>query len=117
MGLRNLGERLQIAALIDTNAAAFHYQTADGIFGDWYSLASRWMMKDRLDSDAPRAALIYAAMSMAHNDSMVAYWDAKYTYWAIRPFQLDPDVKTLFATPNHPSYPAATDAVRQRSRW
>jgi hypothetical protein len=65
------------------------------------------MMEDRLDSDAPRAALIYAAMSMAHNDSMVACWDAKYTYWAIRPFQLDPDVKTLFATPNHPSFPAA----------
>ena len=38
---------------------------------------------------------------------MVACWDAKYAYWAIRPFQLDPDVKTLFATPNHPSYPAA----------
>jgi hypothetical protein len=29
------------------------------------------------------------------------------TYWAIRPFQLDPDVKPLFTTPNHPSYPAA----------
>ena len=25
----------------------------------------------------------------------------------IRPFQLDPDVKPLFPTPNHPSYPAA----------
>lgn len=38
---------------------------------------------------------------------MVACWDGKYTYWAIRPFQLDPDVRTLFPTPNHPSYPAA----------
>ena len=33
--------------------------------------------------------------------------DRKYTYWAIRPFQLDPEVKPVFATPNHPSYPAA----------
>ena len=57
----------------------------------WYPLASLWMMEDRLDSDVPRAALIYAAMSMAHNDSMVACWDAKYAYWAIRPFQLDPE--------------------------
>ena len=38
---------------------------------------------------------------------MVACWDGKYTHWAIRPFQLDPEVKTLFPTPNHPSYPAA----------
>jgi membrane-associated phospholipid phosphatase len=102
-----LAEIKNFKRTFDTNATAFHYQTADGIFGDWYSLASLWMMEDRLDSDAPRAALIYAAMSMAHNDSMVACWDAKYTYWAIRPFQLDSDVKTLFATPNHPSYPAA----------
>jgi len=28
-----------------------------------------------------------------------------YTYWAIRPFMLG--VTPLFATPNHPSYPAA----------
>jgi len=32
-------------------------------------------------------------------------WDAKYTYWAIRPFMLG--VTPLFATPNHPSHPAA----------
>lgn len=90
----------------DTNAAAFHYQTGDGMFRDWYKLAGLWMLEDRLD-DAPRAALIFAAMSMAHHDSMVACWDAKYTYWAIRPFQLDSEVVTLFQTPNHPSYPAA----------
>jgi membrane-associated phospholipid phosphatase len=44
---------------------------------------------------------------VAHYDAMVACWDAKYVYWAIRPFQLDPTLATLFATPNHPSYPAA----------
>jgi PAP2 superfamily len=40
-------------------------------------------------------------------DIGIGCWEAKYAYWAIRPFQLDPDVKPLFATPNHPSYPAA----------
>ena len=44
---------------------------------------------------------------MAGYDAGVACWDAKYTYWAIRPFMLDPTFKPLFATPNHPSYPAA----------
>jgi hypothetical protein len=39
-------------------------------------------------------------------DIGIGCWEAKYAYWAIRPFQLDPDVKPLFATPNHPSYPA-----------
>ena len=40
-------------------------------------------------------------------DAGIACWDGKYTYWAIRPYQLDPEVKPLFPTPNHPSYPAA----------
>jgi hypothetical protein len=37
----------------------------------------------------------------------VACFDAKYTNWAIRPVQLDPGFKPLFATPNRPSYPSA----------
>jgi hypothetical protein len=40
-------------------------------------------------------------------DAGIACRETKYAYWAIRPFQLDPDVKPVFATPNHPSYPAA----------
>ena len=40
-------------------------------------------------------------------DAGIGCWDGKYTYLAIRPFQLDPEVKPLFPTPNHPSYPAA----------
>lgn len=46
-------------------------------------------------------------MGVAHFDSVIACWDSKYTYWAIRPIQLDPTMTTLFATPNHPSYPSA----------
>jgi membrane-associated phospholipid phosphatase len=92
---------------LDTNAKAIYAQTGDWIFAVWYGLATRWLMEDKLDDDAPRAARIYAVMSMAHHDAMVACWEAKYTYWAIRPFQLDPETKPLFPTPNHPSYPAA----------
>ena len=46
-------------------------------------------------------------------DATVACWDAKYTYWAWRPFQYEqyypnnPGFQPLFATPNHPSYPSA----------
>jgi membrane-associated phospholipid phosphatase len=44
---------------------------------------------------------------VAVHDALVACFDAKYTYWAMRPVELDPAVQPLFTTPNHPSYPAA----------
>jgi hypothetical protein len=50
-------------------------------------------------------------MAVANYDGFVATFDAKYTYWAPRPFQLDPDVKPIFPTPNHPSYPSADGGV------
>lgn len=53
------------------------------------------------------AARILAALNIAIADSGTACWDAKYAYWFIRPPQLDPELKALFAPPNHPSYPAA----------
>jgi membrane-associated phospholipid phosphatase len=102
-----LAELKSFPRTFETNQKAFFAQTGDGIFALWYHSASQWMFEDRLDDNAPWAARAYALMSVAHHDSMVACWDAKYAYWAIRPFQLDPEVKTLFPTPNHPSYPAA----------
>ena len=54
-----------------------------------------------------RAARIQALVNIAAYDAGTAVWDAKYTYWAIRPDQLDPTVTTLFPTPPHPSYPSA----------
>jgi membrane-associated phospholipid phosphatase len=105
--IAELTEIKGFAHTFDSNAKAFFAQTGDGNFGQWYTLATRWILEDKLDGDAPRAARIYAAMSMAQHDAMVACWEAKYTYWAIRPSQLDSDVKTLFPNPNHPSYPAA----------
>jgi membrane-associated phospholipid phosphatase len=50
-------------------------------------------------------------VAITEYDAFVACWDGKYAYWAIRPFQLDPQVKPLFPTPNHPSYPAAHATV------
>ena len=102
-----LAELKNFPRTFDTNEKAFFAQTGEGIFGYWYRMASQWIFEDRLDDNAPRAARAYALMSVAQHDVMVACWEAKFTYWAIRPFQLDPEVKTLFPTPNHPSYPAA----------
>ena len=55
----------------------------------------------------PAAARAYALAAIAHNDGSVACWDAKYTYWAARPNQLDASIVTLFPQPGHPSYPSA----------
>ncbi|MEO8190301.1 MAG: phosphatase PAP2 family protein, partial [Acidobacteriota bacterium] len=90
-----------------SNSKAFYWQTFDGILADWYNIAGKRIFEHHLDENQPRVARIYALMSVAHYDASIACWDAKFTYWAIRPFQLDPTVVTIFTTPNHPSYPAA----------
>lgn len=76
-------------------------------FWFWNDLLSRKLFEYNLDANPPRFARALALMNTAYHDSVVACWDAKYTYWAIRPFQLDPTFQPLFATPNHPSYPSA----------
>ena len=93
-----------------TNADAFFWEYAVGGLRNyqyWNEQTSKKLLEYRLDANPPRAARAYAIASVAFYDAFVACWDAKYAYWAIRPFQLDPTLKTVFPTPNHPSYPAA----------
>jgi membrane-associated phospholipid phosphatase len=93
-----------------TNSAAYFWEYAvGGLRGHqyWADQIDRLVLEYRLDNDPPRAARAYALHDIAVTDAGIGCWDSKYTYWAIRPFQLDPEVKPLFPTPNHPSYPAA----------
>lgn len=90
-----------------TNQKALYNQTFEGLFTGWYDNAHLRIFEYKLHNNPPQAARIYALMSIAHYDAQVACWDAKYAYWAPRPFQLDPAIVTLFPSPNHPSYPAA----------
>jgi membrane-associated phospholipid phosphatase len=93
-----------------TNNIAFYWQyAAAGYNGHqyWYEQTTQKISQYRLDADPPRAARAYALAMVTFYDAIIACWDAKFTYWAARPVQLDPDVKTLFPTPNHPSYPEA----------
>jgi PAP2 superfamily len=73
----------------------------------WTEWVARKLAQYRLEDDPPRAARAYLLPNVALFDSSISCFEAKYTYWAARPFQLDPDLKPLFATPNHPSYPSA----------
>ncbi len=93
------------ARTFDTNRAAFFWQGNAAKI--WIDTTSQKIFEYRLDGNAPRAARVYALVSVAFYDATVACWEAKFFYWAIRPIQLDPTVTTLFPTPNHPSYPSA----------
>jgi membrane-associated phospholipid phosphatase len=86
----------------NTNEAAFYWQGPRSI---WNRFISEKIVEYRLDTNPPRAARAYALMNIAWYDTVVACWDAKYTYWQIRPYQQG--ANPVFPTPNHPSYPAA----------
>ncbi len=93
-----------------TNGKALYWEFGSGARFDnsnWNATASRLILEARWDYNAPKAAQTYALLNIAGYDSQVACFNAKYTYWAIRPFQYDPEFTPLFTTPNHPSYPAA----------
>jgi hypothetical protein len=65
-----------------------------------------------LHLDPPRAARIQAAMNVAIYDGFISCWDAKYTYWGIRPNQLDTTFKpAILITPPFPGYPSGHAAI------
>lgn len=64
------------------------------------------MFEQRLEGNPPRAARVYAMMGVAHYDAIVACWDTKFTYWFIRPHQMEPTLTTVIPVPPYPSYPS-----------
>jgi membrane-associated phospholipid phosphatase len=98
-----LAEVKNFPRTFQTNQAAFFWHPA--AFPRWFAILNQKIFEERLDDNPPRAARAYALGSISEYESLVAVLDAKYAYWAIRPFQLDPAVNPLFQTPAHPSYP------------
>ena len=91
-----------------TNAAGFYWQSPRA---EWALLAEQKVFEYGWADNPPRAARVDALLNVTAFDAAVACWDAKYAYWGLRPFHLDPAVQPLFPTPNHPSYPAAHGAL------
>src|SRR5213080_2992846 len=54
------------------------------------------------------ATHLYALLSATMFDAQIGCWDAKETYWFIRPWQADPLITVVAAVgkPNHPAYPS-----------
>jgi membrane-associated phospholipid phosphatase len=105
--LQEIADSLHSQTFVKT-ASAFYWQSPRS---DWIVLADERIAQYHLDANPPRAARVDALLSIAAFDATVACWDAKFTYWAARPFQLDPEVHPLFPVPVHPSYPAAHGCV------
>jgi membrane-associated phospholipid phosphatase len=60
-----------------------------------------------------RATHLYALLSAAMFDAQIACWDAKETYWVIRPWQADHAITVVAAVgkPNHPSYTSGHSCI------
>ena len=56
-----------------------------------YRYADKWIFENKLDQNPS-----------VLEDSFIASQDSKFTYWYIRPPQLEPAIKPLFAVPNFP---------------
>jgi membrane-associated phospholipid phosphatase len=57
------------------------------------------------------AARLLAYANAAAFDAQIACFDAKFTYWFIRPSQADPAITLPIGLPNHPSYPSGHSCI------
>ena len=89
-----------------TNYKAYYWQSPEGLNYWPFRYLDKWIFEDRLDQNPPRAARAYALATAVQFDAFIASQDAKFTYWYIRPHQLDPAIVPVFPVPNHPSYPS-----------
>jgi membrane-associated phospholipid phosphatase len=87
-----------------TNHLAWFWQP--GFFQPWLQQVETEIFQNHLDSNAPRAARVYALETIAQHDATLACWDSKYVYLELRPPQADATITPLFALPQHPGYPS-----------
>jgi membrane-associated phospholipid phosphatase len=97
---------------LDQRASALYWNFPTGTFtppGYWDLVASNYIVANALDERS--ATRTFALTNAAGMDALIGCFDAKYTYWMIRPPQADPGIVTTFPVPNHPSYPSAHSCV------
>ena len=99
---------------VASNTAVYFWASAF-VYKLWGDTLDQKIFEYSLSANPPRAARAYALVSVAQYDALIACWDSKYTYWEMRPFQLDPSITTVVPTPNFPGYVAAHATLSQAS--
>jgi membrane-associated phospholipid phosphatase len=89
-------------------ALALYWLNA-GPFAPQYDTAYGLMASNNVS--LARTARIVGLMGAAAADAVISVWDGKYTYWTIRPTQVDPTIPTLTPVPNYPSFNSGFTAV------
>src|SRR5437868_14330113 len=79
--------------------------------GFWLQVATDGIESHRLSER--QATHLYALLGASMFDAQIGCWDAKETYWFIRPWQADPGITVVAAVgkPNHPSYPSGHSCI------
>ncbi len=102
-----LAEIKSIERTVPVAMQGWIYHSVTRAYHWWYERVARAVFENNLEENLLQSALAYATIAIANQDSIIACFNAKYTYWMIRPAQLDKEVPTLFPNPPHPSYPGA----------
>lgn len=97
-----------------SNTAVYFWASAF-VYKLWGDILDLKVFEYGLNANPPRAARAYALTSVAQYDALIACWDSKYTYWEMRPNQLDPTITTVVPTPNFPGYVAAHATLSEAS--
>ena len=99
---KDMAELKNFKQTFRSQANAFYY--ASQPFGE--ELLHKKIFEYNLHLNPPRAARLYAITAIGTYDGFVSCWDAKYTYWGIRPDQYDSTYRPLLPTPPFPGYPS-----------
>lgn len=95
---------------VEQQRIASYWEDKKGTYtppGHWNAIALQLVRQYGLSSQ--EAARLYAILNTAQADAFIAAWDAKYTYWSIRPVTavhrlFDPNWRPYIYTPPFPSY-------------
>jgi hypothetical protein len=104
--METVREIVRARTLAQQSDAAWWQSAAYQIFYDWSNeLIARHGLA------APHAARVLAYQSVSMADAVIAIWDAKYTWWTVRPISEDSEIVTAFPTPPYPAYPSGYSAI------
>ncbi len=99
---KDMKELKDFKQTFQSQANAFYYAAQPS----GHELLTKKIFEYNVQTNPPRVARIYAAVNVAYYDAFTACWDAKYTYWGIRPDQYDSTYKPLMSSPPFPGYPS-----------